>query len=164
MAIRAPHFALPDLRLDQRPGESPSQHLRDLSELVAHMIELKHDRVCLAAVNTRMPAQILPRASLILSGRSPAVHPDAALLMIAVTRVPQPLALGHTHPAPSEPLTRLAIADVKLLRALRRATSAADLGAGGGRRLRSAFSRAQGLMSEYASGASSTRLKACLRS
>jgi hypothetical protein len=58
VAVRAHHVALGDL-FDERLPAAVTQTLGDVERLVAEMVELEHDRIRLAAVDTRMAGEVL---------------------------------------------------------------------------------------------------------
>jgi hypothetical protein len=62
MAVRAQDLAFCNLDENRRPRETGGAHVGDIVALVAEMVELKDDRVSLAALNARMLGQVLPHA------------------------------------------------------------------------------------------------------
>jgi hypothetical protein len=54
MAVGATNLTLRDLREDRFPDESAPSHAGDVTSLVAKVVELKDDRIALAAINARM--------------------------------------------------------------------------------------------------------------
>ena len=66
VAICAPNFALGDLLQDHGPAERPA-HVGDIHSFVAEVVELKHNRVGLAAVHAWMQREVLPNPQLVLA-------------------------------------------------------------------------------------------------
>jgi|SRR6266566_4177844 len=58
MAIRAPNLALRDLSQNPLPAPAPICQGRDVSKLVADVVELQHDNVRLTAIDARMVREI----------------------------------------------------------------------------------------------------------
>ena len=73
MAIRAPHLALGTFFSDGLPGEPGGTHVADVLSFVSQMIELKHQRISLAAVHAGVSRQVLPYAKSVLFG-GPVAH------------------------------------------------------------------------------------------
>jgi len=54
MTVGASDLAFRDLREDRFPDESGTRHSGDVTPFVPEVIELKNDRIALAAINARM--------------------------------------------------------------------------------------------------------------
>ena len=59
MAVRATHFAFINLRFDTRPTAASSRVVRDVRNLLAKVVELKHNDVSLPAIDARMLAEVV---------------------------------------------------------------------------------------------------------
>ena len=66
VTICASNFALCDLLQDHGPAERPA-HVGDIHSFVAEVVELKHNRVGLAAVHAWMQREVLPNPQLVLA-------------------------------------------------------------------------------------------------
>ena len=62
MAVGAQNLALCDLNKNGRPGETGRAHVGDVVALIAEVVELKDDRIPLAALDTGMLGEVLPGA------------------------------------------------------------------------------------------------------
>jgi hypothetical protein len=115
VAIAATNLALRDLAFDDGPGETGSKHVRDVLPFVGHVVELKDDWIRLAAVDTRVRGQILPRSRSALECGSSEVHFDAFLLVVGIAEIPLSLVFSHALATPSKAFTSPPVTDVELL-------------------------------------------------
>ncbi|MGH2491244.1 MAG: hypothetical protein ACRDF9_07010 [Candidatus Limnocylindria bacterium] len=60
MAVGAPNVAFLDLSEDVLPTRMAAHQVNDRSPLVGPMVELKHDRVGFAAIDTWMRQEVIP--------------------------------------------------------------------------------------------------------
>ena len=97
MAVGTAHVAFLDFSKDFRPRAMVAHQLVDAGSLVRAMVELKHQRVGLAAVDTRMfeeiepppPSDLETHDDLVHVGLSPrAIRPNARGHTLAVLLIP----------------------------------------------------------------------------
>src|SRR5437763_864432 len=110
MTVGADDVALLDLGADR--GPRPSEHVADVGHLVTQVVELEHDRVCLAAVDAAMASQVLQDERLVAlaSGAGVAVHPSGPRFWVfpVPALVPFDVAwLAHVLQAVSSPAVHM---------------------------------------------------------
>ena len=103
MTIRAAHFAFINLSLDRRPRQPTLHELTDVCDLIAHVIEVEEQWVCLAAVDAGDPE----RTYLGTSSLSSLDVVSRSVRDLALSIAPVPGLCVRPLTTQADPLTRL---------------------------------------------------------
>src|SRR5437867_5527124 len=135
MAVGTAHVALLDFSKDFRPSAMVAHQLIDAGSLFRSMVELKHKRVGLAAIDTRVFEEIEPSPppdvethdDLVHVGLSPrAIRPNARSHTLAVFLVPLFVIFALAPAAVRAWLPKLAILRSEIIERLEFAAASAD--------------------------------------
>ena len=115
MTVRTEDLALRDLLEDGRPSETCSAHVSDVLALVTQVVELKDDRVALAAHHAGVLRQVSPRAQLILVRGLIASQSNVRDVFFAIALVPEALVFNEAGLAPRVTDAELGISETELI-------------------------------------------------
>ena len=115
IAVGAADLAFRDLLEDRFPDEAAPSHARDVTPLVALVVELKNDRIALAEINARVNCQELPHAALVLFRADGSHLLYMSEMLVPVSQVPDARVFGVAGLAPRLTNTPLAILEAELI-------------------------------------------------
>src|SRR2546427_10182135 len=115
MAVGAADLAFGDLLEDRFPDKPGPRHRRNARPLVPQVVELKNDRIALAAINARVSCQVLPHAALVLFRADDSHLLYVSEMLVPVSQVPKALVFGVAGLAPRLTNTPLAMLEAELI-------------------------------------------------
>jgi len=115
MAVRTKDLAFRDLVEDGRPSDACPAHVCDVVALVTQVVELKDDRIALAAVHAGVLRQVSPRAQLVLVPGPIASYSNMRDVFLAIALIPKALVFNEAGLAPRVTDAELRISETELI-------------------------------------------------